>query len=764
MNGTEKKPEGAKAFLLRTLCDPVLMYTVLVLMSIMYHYRSQLTAVYGLASVIAGWALFRVFDFINKHKLIGTAAYIATAVGFSYLWRMCMDKGNEDYPISWGVWFLTPQDSVEYNRWYTLAIYLMFLIFMTSVIYYFTRIRYRIFMNFLIFIIPFAIYGKEYEKMPTVFIILLAVGYILLMVYFRQLHEGGTAVVVGGRENWKSIGVYAVIFASAAALIPKPEVTADRTVLETLINADQFTDRLVAMLNVFRDTSDASVFRGAQDNTPLYYAESKDPMQLKTSTFSTYDYSTHLWSIQDMDSRFRETFEEPPVAVSSQGGLTRAILIAAQFDSDFAERYDLSDFTPSDIYVPELKEVKIYSAYESAQFAPVPQFAAALTDTSYKREIALVRSGLVYSPEGKFGYDESFEFTYGSDRFFYAEKNMDILSRIEKSDYYQLITEARDILDDTYWDKLYYDDQRKEMADAVYEHLDLLDFECARYDEYQEYLLDYGGNERIYELAESLTEGADSEFEKAKILEGYFYSNGYNYDLNYKMSKGENAESFLFETKTGVCYEYATAMVLLARAAGIPARFCEGYNMQQTVTDSRYNVNFVVTSRDAHAFPELYLKGYGWVSFEPTITDPETEQQGASATDLLSRAGLVILAAALIVLLLAAAYPMISHRIFLIRCSKRSPNDTVIAVLRRICRIYGIENVNTSHEASAYVCRISGADIAETAVMFDSAVYGEAVLGEQEKEKALAEYSSAYEALREAKKKRKKRIRKSENV
>ena len=68
------------------------------------------------------------------------------------------------------------------------AFYLLFVLFMGSVIYYFTRVRYRIFMNFLIFIIPFSIYGKEYEKMPTLFIILLAVGYILLMVYYRQLH------------------------------------------------------------------------------------------------------------------------------------------------------------------------------------------------------------------------------------------------------------------------------------------------------------------------------------------------------------------------------------------------------------------------------------------------------------------------------------------------------------------------------------------------------------------------------------------------
>ena len=49
---------------LRRLCDPVLIYTVLLVMSIMYHYRSSLTLLYGLLAVVLGLVVFSIFDFL----------------------------------------------------------------------------------------------------------------------------------------------------------------------------------------------------------------------------------------------------------------------------------------------------------------------------------------------------------------------------------------------------------------------------------------------------------------------------------------------------------------------------------------------------------------------------------------------------------------------------------------------------------------------------------------------------------------------------
>ena len=182
MTDTVKNEKRIRKYLLRTFADPVLLYTVLAMMSIMYHYRDSLAFAYGVASYIIGWVVFRIFDFVNKHHIIGFLVCVILYLGFGYAAGWAMEAGEENYSITWGLWFLTPQDALKYNKWYTVAVFILFLIFMLSVIYYFTRVRYRIFMNFLVFIIPFTIYGKEYEKMPIGYIIALSVGYVLMMV------------------------------------------------------------------------------------------------------------------------------------------------------------------------------------------------------------------------------------------------------------------------------------------------------------------------------------------------------------------------------------------------------------------------------------------------------------------------------------------------------------------------------------------------------------------------------------------------------
>ena len=197
-------------------------------------------------------------------------------------------------------------------------------------------------------------------------------------------------------------------------------------------------------------------------------------------------------------------------------------------------------------------------------------------------------------------------------------------------------------------------------------------------------------------------------------------------------------------------------MVLLARAAGIPARYCEGYSMTQR--ERGYwnpSADHVVTTKDAHGFPQLYIRGYGWMDFEPTVTDPVlTKNNDVSATNMLARAGLIILAGALLVLFALFLYPRLSHKLFVRSAQKKAPADVVKSIMLRICRLYDIEDVNTSAEAAGLVRERSGADICETALLFDRAAYGGEALSESEKYTALGEYIAAYTALRQSKKRR----------
>ena len=71
---------------------------------------------------------------------------------------------------------------------------------------------------------------------------------------------------------------------------------------------------------------------------------------------------------------------------------------------------------------------------------------------------------------------------------------------------------------------------------------------------------------------------------------------------------------FLFVNKSGHCEYFATGMVLLARAAGIPARFVAGYRVAEETPFGYY----VVRERNAHAWVEAWVPGKGWTSRDPT--------------------------------------------------------------------------------------------------------------------------------------------------
>jgi transglutaminase-like putative cysteine protease len=140
--------------------------------------------------------------------------------------------------------------------------------------------------------------------------------------------------------------------------------------------------------------------------------------------------------------------------------------------------------------------------------------------------------------------------------------------------------------------------------------------------------------ERVYALARELTSTSATPYDEAKAIEGYLRKN-YPYSLDVPMPPPDQdvADYFLFDLKTGYCDYYATAMAVLARSVGIPARLVMGY------ANGTYNpstAEYVVTAADAHAWVEIYFPGSGWVEFEPTSNRLELlpPAQGAKPTQV----------------------------------------------------------------------------------------------------------------------------------
>lgn len=120
------------------------------------------------------------------------------------------------------------------------------------------------------------------------------------------------------------------------------------------------------------------------------------------------------------------------------------------------------------------------------------------------------------------------------------------------------------------------------------------------------------------DLARSVTEPAENDYERALMLQAFFRSEGgFTYDLR-KAPPGtgnDTLESFLSPSgRVGYCEQYASAMAVMARVLGIPARVAVGFLQPTQLEDGRWEYS----SHDLHAWPELYFSGAGWVRFEPT--------------------------------------------------------------------------------------------------------------------------------------------------
>lgn len=121
----------------------------------------------------------------------------------------------------------------------------------------------------------------------------------------------------------------------------------------------------------------------------------------------------------------------------------------------------------------------------------------------------------------------------------------------------------------------------------------------------------------VRELAVEVTGSEQTKFEKAVALQDWFREE-FDYSLDEVQGSGYDAlEQFLGEGdngRSGYCEQFASAMAIMARVLGIPARVAIGFlNPTQTGAST-----YVYTARDLHAWPELYFDGAGWVRFEPT--------------------------------------------------------------------------------------------------------------------------------------------------
>ncbi len=122
----------------------------------------------------------------------------------------------------------------------------------------------------------------------------------------------------------------------------------------------------------------------------------------------------------------------------------------------------------------------------------------------------------------------------------------------------------------------------------------------------------------VRDLARSVTAPATDDYERALMLQRFFRQDGgftYNLEKAPAGTGSNTLEAFLAPSgRVGYCEQFASAMAVMARILGIPARVAVGFLEPTRLEDGSWQYS----SHDLHAWPELYFGGAGWVRFEPT--------------------------------------------------------------------------------------------------------------------------------------------------
>ena len=468
---------------------------------------------------------------------------------------------------------------------------IVFVIFINSVflfssfVFYFTSIIYRSSIVFIISILPCALYEKRLQQIPIVFVILLVSFYFAVMVHCKQLKTIKNSKIIMDSSYKKSLFVFIILTVIISVALPKPETTPFRS---TFLSLFQDVEQNGSNNPKTRGSSNKSNIRQqyqAQSDEIIFRVKADEPLYLRFQVFDLYE--NDVWRSYEKDE-FTYGSRDWRNKVYCNNYLENIKILKTIYDS-MKVKEEQYEFYVLDNTNNQKEAVITYNGYIITSFLNLINTYD--LDTAVAKTYKNQNNEIFASEFSDYNENMSYTVKYYSESA-YDEDVLKFAMQFNTWKYY-------DHLESLEWGS-------DEVSNIIHDLLNASDY-------YVNTLRDIPQN--IIELAYSITKDCDSDIEKAIVLEKYFKESDFTYDLSYAPPEDEDdIEYFIFESKTGICTDFATAMTLMARAAGLPARYVEGY-----VANEKDNDEFVVRANDAHAFTEVYISGIGWMTFDATV-------------------------------------------------------------------------------------------------------------------------------------------------
>lgn len=535
-------------------------------------------------------------------------------------------------------------------------------------------------------LIPLILASRTSGGVPEWILITMLAGFVMSAAGLSRLEIGADRFLYDKSAQKTGRLAIAAVGAAAAlllAIIPRSDDTPAASKLD-----DAFGGRTggyyMGSPTLTNFVANSSVNRGT--NSPqgnfLFALSGDNPVYLTRWSFDLYDGEKGWVTLEDYDTGYSgwesaAQSTDPAIFVYKLRNAAQAGLL-----SDYAELIDSLAYSRVN-NIPILNEV----------FSPAKQCAISVRDgsdtsvilhpesvfeavTKDRRDTYRTMRGEIFT-RGNMGENAMYTL-----RFFADEPNDTLAAALSKTDLYELSTAA-------YHAGVISSVERDAYVNAH-------NFA----EKYFGQTADSGMTEKISRLAEKITEGLSTDYEKAMAIERWFSQSGFVYDLKF-VPKTSEAEYFLFDSKRGICSDFATATTLLARAAGLSARYTEGYLITEEMRaeDGTYHVTDAAT----HAYTTVYIDGCGWINLDATKYVPQ-------AQDNTGKFKLAATIAAAVLLVLAALFVIfrrkLSELLFSVTRRFMSTEKAVRKIFLRT-RTLACE-INGADEESATVGEVCG--------------------------------------------------------
>lgn len=740
-----------REFLSRAVIDRSLsmVYAMLIQLAIIDVLGQGFLSIYTLG-IIFGTVFFNIIcDFTNRTKLVGKLVYVVMMfVVWNVMVRMVfVSFGDYNYFMAW---FFGDNPNVERAAEYTFVCWLGFCFFISSVVFYFSEAAFRRLYLLMIGLIPCVLYVKREQDLPYVYMVLLIGTYLLLTLRDRykklSAEERLSLKISGGGRLF--LGGFAAAAVILGLMIPKSEDTPYKIDFDKV--AEDAAIAVQGAMSSFTRYSGNADFYSSLSDKAIYYVYTDEAFYLKRQIFT--DFNGERWdagdSMQNGISDWKRYFSS-----LNYKDLRDALQKACELDPKLAESYGIYKIAEGMRISDEEKKAMIVPMMPSQCFVS-PLRTVNLRGNPLADKISRTINGEMYCWEDSKlqTVDSSYNISYYSEysALKWSSLMEGSLPAEDMSVWKNLLIEADNIL---------RKNKQKELTTTVEDFLD----------EYYnaEKILNFSDiqvSDNMKALAEELTRGKMNAYEKALTLQNYFITNGFEYDLGYRPPKGmDTPDYFVFTSKRGTCSDFATAFCLMASSVGLPVRYAEGYTME-LYAENAENAQFtgyVVKEKNAHAFPEVYISGTGWMTFEPTV--PAQQENSNVSYNLTIRQyiilGIFVLLGIGTALFVVFLLPGISEKHFRKKVTAIAPEKAVILMYNRmLSQIRRRMKADTSVMSAGYVtgfCKqILNTDISRLRSAFERACFGEKSISEEERTNALVCYEQVSEAIGHIKKRK----------